>query len=71
MDVVVVTILDIVVFFGGTAMTNVTQILSQIESGDPTASELFLALVYSELRRLIAGYRASTGGNSAVREEKT
>jgi RNA polymerase sigma factor (TIGR02999 family) len=33
-------------------MTEVTQILSQIESGDPTAAELLLPLVYKELRKL-------------------
>jgi RNA polymerase sigma factor (TIGR02999 family) len=33
-------------------MSDVTQILSRIESGDPTASELLLPLVYNELRRL-------------------
>src|SRR5262245_56937068 len=35
-------------------MNNVTQILSRIESGDPTASEQLLPLVYDELRRLAA-----------------
>src|SRR5262245_55857566 len=35
-------------------MTNVTQVLSRIESGDPTASEQLLPLVYDELRRLAA-----------------
>jgi RNA polymerase sigma factor (TIGR02999 family) len=35
-------------------MTDVTQILSRIESGDPTASEQLLPLVYEELRRLAA-----------------
>src|SRR5262245_14617020 len=35
-------------------MSDVTQILSRIESGDPTASELLLPLVYDELRRLAA-----------------
>ncbi len=33
-------------------MTDVTQILSQIESGDPSAAEGLLPLVYDELRRL-------------------
>jgi RNA polymerase sigma factor (TIGR02999 family) len=47
------TIMDIVVS-RGTAMNDVTQILSQIESGDPTASEQLLPLVYDELRRLAA-----------------
>jgi len=36
------------------AMTDVTQILSQIESGDPSAAEQLLPLVYSELRKLAA-----------------
>jgi RNA polymerase sigma factor (TIGR02999 family) len=35
-------------------MTDVTQILSQIESGDPAASEQLLPLVYDELRKLAA-----------------
>jgi RNA polymerase sigma factor (TIGR02999 family) len=35
-------------------MTDVTQILSQIESGDPSASEQLLPLVYEELRKLAA-----------------
>jgi RNA polymerase sigma factor (TIGR02999 family) len=35
-------------------MHDVTQILSRIDSGDPTASELLLPLVYDELRRLAA-----------------
>ena len=35
-------------------MTNVTQILSQIESGDPSAAEQLLPLVYEELRKLAA-----------------
>jgi len=33
-------------------MTNVTRILSQIESGDPSAAEQLLPLVYDELRKL-------------------
>src|SRR4029453_3576300 len=33
-------------------MPDVTQILSQIESGDPTAAEQLLPLVYDELRKL-------------------
>src|SRR5215510_10139522 len=44
----------ITVVFRGTAMNDVTQILSRIESGDPTASEQLLPLVYDELRRLAA-----------------
>jgi RNA polymerase sigma factor (TIGR02999 family) len=35
-------------------VNNVTQILSQIESGDPSAAEQLLPLVYDELRRLAA-----------------
>ena len=35
-------------------MNDVTQILSRIESGDPTASEKLLPLVYDELRQLAA-----------------
>jgi RNA polymerase sigma factor (TIGR02999 family) len=33
-------------------MSNVTRILSQIESGDPAAADKLLPLVYDELRRL-------------------
>ena len=33
-------------------MTEVTRILSQIESGDPSAAEQLLPLVYDELRKL-------------------
>jgi RNA polymerase sigma factor (TIGR02999 family) len=36
-------------------MNDVTQILSQIESGDPNAAEQLLPLVYEELRKLAAG----------------
>jgi RNA polymerase sigma factor (TIGR02999 family) len=39
---------------GVVALNDVTQILSRIESGDPTASEQLLPLVYDELRRLAA-----------------
>jgi RNA polymerase sigma factor (TIGR02999 family) len=35
-------------------MTDVTQILSQIEDGDPSAAEQLLPLVYDELRNLAA-----------------
>jgi RNA polymerase sigma factor (TIGR02999 family) len=35
-------------------MADVTQILSQIESGDPLAAEQLLPLVYDELRKLAA-----------------
>jgi len=36
------------------AMSDVTQILSQIEAGDPQAAEKLLPLVYDELRKLAA-----------------
>ena len=39
-------------------MANVTQILSRIEQGDPTAAEQLLPLVYAELRKLAAGKMA-------------
>ena len=35
-------------------MTDVTHILSQIESGDPSAADQLLPLVYEELRKLAA-----------------
>ena len=35
-------------------MTDVTQILSQIEAGDPSAADQLLPLVYEELRKLAA-----------------
>ena len=35
-------------------MNDVTQILSRIESGDPTATEQLLPLVYKKLRELAA-----------------
>lgn len=40
-------------------MSEVTHILSQVESGDPSAAEKLLPLVYEELRRLAAGRMAS------------
>jgi len=39
-------------------MSDVTQILAQIESGDPTAVDKLLPLVYEELRRLAAIHMA-------------
>ncbi|MCA9232436.1 MAG: sigma-70 family RNA polymerase sigma factor [Planctomycetales bacterium] len=39
-------------------MADVTQILSQIEEGDPSAAEQLLPLVYQELRRLAAARMA-------------
>ena len=35
-------------------MTDVTQILSRIEQGDPKAAEQLLPIVYDELRKLAA-----------------
>jgi RNA polymerase sigma factor (TIGR02999 family) len=40
-------------------MTNVTQILSEIERGDPTAAERLLPLVYDELRKFAAAKLAN------------
>jgi RNA polymerase sigma factor (TIGR02999 family) len=40
-------------------MSDVTQILSQIQSGDPTAPEQLLPLVYNELRKLAAAKLAN------------
>jgi hypothetical protein len=39
-------------------MSDVTQILQQIESGDPSAAEALLPLVYEELRNLAAARMA-------------
>ena len=39
-------------------MSDVTRILSQIESGDPLAAEQLLPLVYDELRRMAAAQMA-------------
>ena len=39
-------------------MSNITTILSQIESGDPSAAEQLLPLVYDELRKLAAARMA-------------
>lgn len=39
-------------------MTDVTSILAQIESGDPSAAEKLLPLVYEELRKLAAARMA-------------
>jgi RNA polymerase sigma factor (TIGR02999 family) len=40
-------------------MSDVTQILSRIEAGDPSAADQLLPLVYDELRRLAAAKLAS------------
>jgi hypothetical protein len=44
-------------------MSDVTQLLSHIESGDPTAREQLLTLVYNEVRRL-----AGCAGKNVSRE---
>jgi RNA polymerase sigma factor (TIGR02999 family) len=43
----------------GAAMNDVTQILSRIETGDPTAAQQLLPLVYEELRRLARAQMAN------------
>ena len=43
---------------GAKPMSDVTHILSQIESGDPSAAELLLPLIYKELRNLAAAKMA-------------
>src|SRR4051794_8073077 len=40
-------------------MTDVTQILSQIEDGDPAAADRLLQLVYDELRKVAAAKLAN------------
>ena len=40
-------------------MTDVTRILSEIETGDPSAAQQLLPLVYEELRKLAAGHIAN------------
>jgi RNA polymerase sigma factor (TIGR02999 family) len=47
-------------------MCDVTQILSQIEAGDPSASEKLLPLVYEELRRLAAHKMAHEAANHTL-----
>ncbi len=42
-----------------TRMSDVTRILSQIESGDPSAAEQLLPLVYDELRKVAAAKLAN------------
>jgi RNA polymerase sigma factor (TIGR02999 family) len=41
------------------SMTEVTQLLSEIENGDPSAAEQLLPLVYDELRKLAAAKLAN------------
>ena len=47
-------------------MTNVTQIMCQIEQGDSEAAEQLLPLVYDELRRLAAAKLAHDHGNQTL-----
>ena len=47
-------------------MSDVTQILSKIESGDQKASEELLPLVYNELRRLAAARMANERGDHTL-----
>lgn len=47
-------------------MTDVTQILSAIEKGDPQASEQLLPLVYAELRRLATQKMAQESPNQTL-----
>ena len=47
-------------------MTDVTRILSQIESGDPSAAEQLLPLVYDELRKLAAARLADETSNQTL-----
>ena len=47
-------------------MSDVTQILLQIESGDPSVSERLLPLVYDELRKLAAVKLAHDNPNQTV-----
>ncbi|MCU0960351.1 MAG: ECF-type sigma factor [Pirellulaceae bacterium] len=47
-------------------MDNVTQILEQIEGGDPAAAEQLLPLVYAELRRLAARRLAHEQGEHTL-----
>ena len=48
------------------SMTDVTYILSQIESGDPSAAEQLLPLVYDELRMLAAARLAQEKPNQTL-----
>jgi len=50
--------------FEPVSLSDVTRILSQIESGDPTAAEKLLPLVYDELRKLAAVKLAFENGHT-------
>lgn len=47
-------------------MSDVTQILAQIESGDPKAAELLLPVVYEQLRKLAARKLASEAAGQTL-----
>ena len=47
-------------------MPDVTHILSQIESGDPSAADQLLPLVYQELRKLAAARIAQEGSGQSL-----
>ena len=53
-------------YCGGMYVSDVTQILSAIERGDPQASEQLLPLVYEELRRLAAQKMAQESPNQTL-----
>src|SRR5574338_1525708 len=48
------------------AMSDVTRILQQIESGDPSAAEQLLPLVYEELRKLAAARMAQESPDNTL-----
>jgi hypothetical protein len=51
-------------------MSDVTQILSQIESGDPSAAERLLPLVYGELRKLAAARVSRTHSSEQITDRR-
>ena len=51
-------------------MTDVTQILSQIEQGDPSAAEQLLPLVYEELRQLAGAKLAQEKPGQTLRRRR-
>ncbi len=46
--------MDAVLFWGASAMNDITRVLCAIDLGDPQAAEQLLPLVYAELRKLAA-----------------
>ena len=49
-------------------MSQVTRILNQIESGDPSAADQLLPLVYQELRKLAAAKLAQEKPGQTLRD---